>query len=356
MGVTTDISAIKGFVEKNDSRLIANMLNGLDFMNDPTIRVIRNLRNPTHLNKLTTQEGVRRLNTEIDSAKGKTKWTRRTITPKFGMKIFNVIPEELRESFMSEMLDPNAKEIPFANWVWQQEFARVAAELNDSIYNSEEPDTLAEFDSGATYSAGDYVYFNDIVYKANATTAAGESPTTTAAKWDDVDSQALLDGPAKIIADAITATDITPVTIGATDETTAYAGFKDQWDQIPEAQKNGGMIAYASYDEVQKLQENQNTKFGYAAGNANIDVEQGRPFLLRNSGGRLLVRPQTWMKDSSRIIMTKQNNLTFGTDQTSALNKVGKLVEHLHGYKAIMKFVIAFQIGDLEVFHCNDLA
>lgn len=354
MGVTTDITGIKGYVEKNDSRLIGQMLNSLDFMNEPTIRVIRNLRNPTHMNKMTTQKGVRKLNTTIDTAKGKTAWTRRTIDPRFGMKIFEIIPEEYRETFMSEMLDPNAKEIPFAAFVWGEEFARVAAELNDAIYLSEYAAAPDAFDPAETYAVGDLVYFTDIVFKCVTITTAGQTPVTHAAKWVDVDNEVLVDGPGTVIAKEITDSKIAPVTVGATSITTSYAGFKEQWDSIPEVHKNGGMIAYASFDEVQKLQENQNVKFGYAAGNAGIDVEQGKPFLLRNSGGRLLVKPQTWMKDSERVIMTKANNLTFGTDQTSALNKVGKMIETLHGYKSIMKFVIAFQIADLDPFYVND--
>jgi hypothetical protein len=198
------------------------------------------------------------------------------------------------------------------------------------------------------------VYFNDIVYRANATTTAGESPLTTAAKWDDADNEVLLDGPGTIISKEIAASKITPETIGALSETTAYAGWKTQWDGISEVKKKAGMVAYASFDEVQKLQENQNTKFGYAAGNAGIDVEQGKPFVMRNTGGRLTVRPQSWMAGSERIIMTVPNNIAFGTDQTSALNKVGKMVETLHGYKAIMKFVIACQIADLEELYLND--
>lgn len=42
------------------------------------------------------------------------------------------------------------------------------------------------FSTTATYASGDQVYFSGQMYDANATTSAGESPTTTASKWDVV--------------------------------------------------------------------------------------------------------------------------------------------------------------------------
>lgn len=43
------------------------------------------------------------------------------------------------------------------------------------------------FSSTATYSSGDQVYHSGQFYNANAATSAGESPTTTASKWDVVE-------------------------------------------------------------------------------------------------------------------------------------------------------------------------
>lgn len=44
--------------------------------------------------------------------------------------------------------------------------------------------TGSTFSSTATYASGDQVYHSGNLYDANATTAAGESPTTTSSKWD----------------------------------------------------------------------------------------------------------------------------------------------------------------------------
>lgn len=58
------------------------------------------------------------------------------------------------------------------------------------FYRKVKPELTGEkFDSSAVYASGDQVY--DLTqgdfYNANATTAAGESPTTTPAKWDKVE-------------------------------------------------------------------------------------------------------------------------------------------------------------------------
>lgn len=351
--ITQDIDAIRGYLKKNDKQLISQALNQLDVFNDKDIRVIRNLRNPTDLNKMTAQDGVRKLNTSIEDAKGKRKWTRRTITPRFGMKIFHVIPEELRETFMSEMLAPNATREPFAQWCWEQEFAKLAAEINDNFYYSEYADMPEGWDAARAYAIGEIVYHEKIAFECIAATAAGESPSSAAAKWQDVDNKILLDGFGTIIAKEILASKLTPTITDAFDETTAYDAFMEQWKPIPEAVKNKRLTAFVSMDTAQDLATNLNKKFGSGVGISNADIEEGQEFTLKGTGGRLRIKPRTWMNKSRRIIMTPPGNLTVGTDQVSDLNSAGKLVETLHGYKTISKFILAAEIADLEVLYVN---
>ncbi|AWW31850.1 hypothetical protein DN752_17880 [Echinicola strongylocentroti] len=352
----TDISAIKAYIHKWDKTLINQMLNGLDIMNDLT--VIRNVREPRDLYKMTVDSGARPLNLNIEHAKGGRKWTKRTLTPQRGMKIIRMIPEELRETFMSEMLDINAKEVPFANWVWAQEFAKLASEINDNFYFSKyHGDNVDAFDAGAVYSEGDLVYFNEIIYRMIdvADTTAGQSPETDPAKWEDVDNKVILDGPHEKIEYAIANEGLLTVGDGGTfDETTAYDYFHSMWAVVPEAHKNKGMVAEVSMDVAQDLAINVNSKFGSGQGIANSDIEEGKEFILKNTGGRLRVRPKTWMSNSRRVIMTMKGNMVLGTNQTSDSNKVGKVVENLHGYDAIVKWMLGFEFRDLEVLYVND--
>lgn len=358
--VTADISALSGYLKKYDKQLIGRMLNGLSFFNDPTLGAKRGLRTPEKLYKYTGSKGVRRLNTAIEDPKSKGSWSEREIVPRFAMKILKFVPDELKETFMSEMLAPNAKRIPFAEWVMNEEFKTLAAEINDNIYNAVYA-TVVDYSATATYTVGDHVLFGDdnIIYKCVTNTSEGESPSSAAAKWVDADAAVLLDGPGTLIASEISGSNLAAYAGGAFTNADAYDVIKGQWeDDVTEAHKNapGGMVAYVSYGAAEDIAQHQNTKFGSGKGIANADVEEGVPFYLKNTNKRLQVRPSLWMGNSRRIIITRPKNLVFGTDMTSDMNRIGKLIETLHGYNTVSKFALAFQIRDLEPLSVNDQA
>src|SRR4051812_45880045 len=115
---TQDITGIANYAGTWSKVLISQLLNSLDIVND--LKVIYNVKAPLNLSKLTVGKGIRPLDTSVTLAfnPGRT-WSKRTLKPRVGMKIFNIIPEELRDTWMSEMLDPNATDVPLADWVWQ---------------------------------------------------------------------------------------------------------------------------------------------------------------------------------------------------------------------------------------------
>lgn len=352
--VTANIDAIKGYLKKMDRQLIGRMLNELSFFKDPSLNVMRGLKTETILPKYTGAKGARRLNTTIDSPKGKGAWGVRTIVPRFGMKILSFVPDELKETYFSEFMDTNKKRIPFADWVMNEEMKTLAAEINDNIYNAVYA-TVEDWASGDTYTVGDHVMFQEVIYKCVTNTSAGESPLTASAKWEDADAAVLLDGPGTVIASEISGSNLAAYAGGVFDNTDAYDVIKGQWeDDVTEAHKNQGAIAYVSPGAAEDIAQHQNTKFGSGKGIANADVEEGQPFYLKNTNKRLMVVPSVWMGTSRRIIISPAKNLTFGTDQLSNLNSIGKVVETLHGYDTITKFTLAFQIRDLERVSVND--
>lgn len=359
---TSDISAIKGYIEKHDKQLIKEYLNGLDFIKDLASGVRRNVRTEVSLNKMTVGEGVRKLNTAIEEAKHKRTFTKRKLTPRHAMKIIDVDPEQQRETFMSEMMAPGATREPFAAWQWKQEFAKLASEINDNFYDSEYVADPEDYDAGTAYVAAnkDTVYFDHgdkrgpIVYLCIADAAAGESPATDPAKWQDIDASCIFDGLGTIIANEITATNLAAVATGAYDDTSAYGAFIQTWNALPEAHKNLRPTCYASFDAVQDLVTDINKTFGSGQGIGNADIEEGKEFILKQTGGRLKIKPCTWMKDSRRIIITPPKNLITGMDQVSDVNKVSKTIETLHGYKSVVKYMLTFQVADLAVLYVNN--
>ncbi len=354
----TDISAIKGYIQKNDKRLIGETMQSLDFIKDLT-GTIRNLRTERHFNRMTVDTGVRQYNSEIDKAKGGRKWSRRTITRRYGMKILSVKVQDERQTFQSEQMAPGAKREPFAAWKWGQDFAKIGEELNDNFYDNKYIGDIPDFDPALTYAIEDHVYYDDgkrgaIVYECISATNAGESPETHPAKWEDVDSVVLFDGPGTIIKEGLANSEFSAFSGGAYDELNAYDAYMDQWNALPEKRKNKRPTALASYDSVQDLVTQLNKKFGTGAGIKGEDIEQGREFVLKNTGGRLKIKPVTWMKNSRRIVMGDPKNLVPGIDMLSDMNKVSKVVETLHGYDAIVNFMLTFQIKDVQELHVNN--
>jgi len=157
-----------------------------------------------------------------------------------------------------------------------------------------------------------------------------------------------------VIKKAISTEGLLAVGTGTFNETDAYAYFKEMWGAVTEAHKNKGMVAHVSYDVQQDLAENINTLFGSGKGIGGVDIEEGNSFIMKNTGGRLKIVPHTWMGSSRRVIMTHPGNAVLGLNAASDSQKVGKVVETLHGYRAIVKFILAFQFRDLENLYVND--
>jgi hypothetical protein len=356
--VSANIDQIQGYLAKNSKALIGRTLNGLSFFQDQTLGRMFDLRNEVILPKYQGAKGARQLNTDIKDPKSKGAWSKRTIVPRYGMKILRFVPNDYLGTYFSEFVGVNDKKVPFEAFVMDQEMKTLAAEINDNIYYSKYLTADAYDVAKADYVIGNHVVFGDnsIVYKAIATPGTAESPLTHAAKWEDADASVMMDGPGTIVAEEIAATNLIPFAGGTFDQTDGYDYILEQWGIIPEARKNSdmGMVAYASFGAAQDIATQSNTKFGSGTHIANNDIEEGVPFYLKGTNKRLLVIPSLWMGTSRRIIITKRKVLHFGTDLISDMNSIGKVIEDIHGYSTVSKWVLNSQFSDLEVVYVNN--
>ena len=352
----SDVSALSAYAGTYAKQLVSTMLNSLDVVND--IKVIRNLRSDHTLTKISINAGIRPTNVNVTGATGSNRaFSERTISMKGGMKIFSIVPEELRSTFMSDMLDPKADQLPFSQYVWDAEFAKLGDEINESIYLADYNADASAWASGSTYSANDFVNFGEDIWEANATTSAAESPTTHPAKWDKRNAESITTGLGTIIATEVAASAITPVTTGAVSASTAYGDLQDVWRNLPIAMQKKSMnpTIYVSYDVFQKYLDNVETLFG----NGNIEEleeSKGGDVYLRKTAKRCKIVPCTWMGSSQRIIATPSENLVMGTNNLDDFNGIGKNVPTLHGFDAICKYMLGFQIQDLAAISVNDQA
>lgn len=351
----TDVDAIAKWAGKYDRTMIAQMLNGLDVFRD--LRVDRNVsRHGKLLPKFTAENGLRPLDVNVESngRKERTLGGRKLFVYD-AMKLFKIVPEELNESFLSDMIAPGAKDIPFAQWFWQREMEKLASEINDNFYNSEYHADAADYSAAATYTAGDYIKFtDDNYYKCVTNTSAGESPTSAAAKWTEVNSAVCFDGPAKIIADEITAANLTAITTGALSSSNAMDKIELMYAAMTEAHRNKGGIVRLSWDNYRNYVKHERSVFGNTA---TPDSADGRKF-IEGSGKKWEIKPASWMAGSGRVIFDVDgNNLRAGTNLVGDRPpSIGKIVPTVHGYLTSAKMLLGFQVADLECLYVNDQA
>lgn len=349
-----DITAIANYGGLNFNRLLGDMYLKSDITR--TMTPITNLTAPRTINKMSITNGLRQLNTAIESAKGRRSFVPRTITPRGAMKIVEVIPEQYRDTFLAEQLAEDAKDIPFAAFIWMKEAEKVVQEYLLAFYNNKYVAPTA-YSAATVYTAGQHILFDDVVYVCLSTTTAGQSPETTPAKWADDDANVLFDGPGTIVAAEITGGALVPVVTGAISSTNAVEKFKLMFNSQPqEVRDSGTLIIHCSYDHFQNYQEDYNTRYGSGQGIGGADLDTVSSIVLRGSAGRCRIQPCKWMGGSNRLIITPKTNLWFGYNNNPENVGLGTPVPTLHGFKTAMKTMSGFQFGDISLIGVNDQA
>jgi hypothetical protein len=350
----TELEAIAKWAGDNDKKIIAQVLNGLDFVND--MRVVRNVSgHGMLLPKMTVGKGIRPLDLAVEQPNATNRtFSGRKLFVYPAMKIIKMIPEEFRSSFADRGLDPTAKEIPLAEFVWKGEFDKISSEINDSSYMSDYNGDAPDLDTGDAHVVGDYRVFGEFrnIYKCVVNAAAGETPTTHPAKWSEQNASVISTGHGTIIANEITAANISPIVTGALDNTNALDKIELMYKDMTVAHRNLGGIFRVAPDTYRAYIEHEKAEFPNAA---NPDFGDGKKYVY-GSGKKWEIKEATWMGTSGRVIATQKDNLVFGTNLESNINKISNVVPTLHGYLAIVKWLQGFEISDLETLYVNDQA
>lgn len=353
MADKTTFDAIAKFIGQNDKKLIAQTLNGLDFVND--VRTMRNASlNGTLLPKMTVAKGIRNLNLNVETRSGSHRnWSGRKLLVYPGMKIIDIIPEEVYNTFLSDMMAPGVNKIPFAQWVWEKEFEKIASEINDNIHFSDYKGDAADFNGASVYNPGDYVTFGteEDIWKCITLTTAGQSPSTHPAKWQMVNESIISTGWDTIIKNEIAGSTLSPIITGALSTTNTVDKVELMFDEIDEPhRKLGGefKVSPIVYDYYLK---SERTKYAAAA-----TPEMGVGVKTVYGNPNWVVKKCNWMGTSKRIIATQKDNLVFGTNIITDATKAGKTIETLHGTKTVVKWIQGCEISDIETLYVNDQA
>jgi len=362
MAALTDISAISGYAGKYYQNIIRKILVKLNIATDVTL--LRNVTAPRQLWGFNVTEGLRPLDSNVeDTAKGNGEFYKRDIVPEIAMRIIKIIPEELRDTFFSEVLSENAKDLPseFAVYFWNQIAETVAAEINNNAYFGISAKSVAAFNPATVYTAGQKVRYTTTegqeYFEAVSTTTAGDTPISAPAKWKNINNKCLAKGFGTIIAEEITAGKLTNVTTtGLITSTNALDQIDGaMWAAVPDEVKDAGitfLMSRATYDKrVKKLRTLKESGSTFS----DSEFENSKTEII-DSEGRGKIKPVTWMKGSNRVIWTIDKNMVMGTNQLPGSNPFGHFVQGLQHYRTIMKVILCYQIADLRYFGVNDQA
>lgn len=156
----------------------------------------------------------------------------------------------------------------------------------------------------------------------------------------------LCNGWGKIIADEITATNITPVVTGAVTASNAVTQVELVADALPIWMKEEGYIVYCSHNIFEKYCKHYRTLNGF-----KFDPGVTGDYKLDNKNG--VLRPVAFMGASQRIVATVANNLVFGTNVEQVAQHPTR---HLNILKIRHMMPVGCEIQDLDAIAVNDQA
>jgi len=329
------------------------------------IRVIPGVKNKLIMPRLRIGKGLKPYTGTFASAPDQLKYSDRTLEVARAQRDLSIDPEKYRTSYLS-FLDTSVasagsnankeRQIPFAQFMWQEFMKENAEEIVEALYFGEGVDAFAAFNAGSTYAVGNLVKFAISVggvtemnyWKCTAITTAGQSPTTHPAKWQNVNHLAIFKGYKSIIASAIATEGFDQIaSTGALTVADAYDQFTEVYRLQIEQVKKGKtviMCSQNSYETLLDSIEENSTK--------NYELINGIAYLPKTNNN-CMIKPVSWLAGSNRLICTPANNLVVGTDQLSDMNQLTNIPQHYH-LETSLSFLMGTQIADLDVLTIND--
>lgn len=361
-----DLTAINNYFGQYYPQIIRTIYDGLTIAEDS--HVINNLTSKQNLWRYDATDGLRPVDTSIeDTNRSQGNFTLRSIEPNVFMKILKVIPEELRKTFLSEGLSPNAKDYPggFVQYFFEEQGKHAIAELNQNAYLGVDPSSVAAFNSGSAYAVGDKVTFvtseGKEYFECTAITTAGQTPITHPAKWKNINNRCLAKGYGTIIAEEIVAGSIAPISLGSLTDSNAFDKIDTEFYQsIPEVVRDNAdsITILMSKDNARKRRNALMTKY---PNSPEIMMKEGNTSgNIWGTDGRDKVKGVNWLRGSNRIIanvtVSGKKNLVMGVDRAPDVTNLNEFIKTLHGYKGILKGIVSYQIADPRYLFVNDLA
>jgi hypothetical protein len=293
-----DLSALSSNFVTFGGKIFSKNVNDFDAAM-PGIMVYKNVTKPIALPKLSAVgHPVPYASADNTSGNG-VAFTDRVLTVNQSKWDMDIDPEQFRNTYLSD-----GTEVPFYQFILDQVSKEYLASINDN----------------AAYLG---------VYDA-----AGTDASDMATGWGT------------LIAAAVTAGALVPVTTAAHSITNAVGNAELVAEGCPVWMKKKGFKVYCSYGFLEKYKKDYRTRYGF-----NFQPTQEGKYMLDGMKAELV--PASWLGTSSRLIATVDNNLVMGTN-TGDVSFPTSVRRNILELRALMP--IGFQISDFGAMIVNDLA
>ncbi len=369
-----DVTAITAFAANNQKALIASLFNGLDIAQD--VMVHPGVKNKIPMPKIKVGNGFRPFSATPEYKSGGITYTDRYLEVSVGKRELYIDIEAYRQTYLiwstSAGSDATKRDIPFAQFLWQQVILNLQREINDetAFYGFDKADAVA-YDIGDPYAVGDIVTFatatnnpNSVLdyYVCIATAAAGDTPDTDPDKWLYASARAVAIGIRERILAGIDDDEISPVSTGAITNGAgvAIAAHKELYRAWNAAYKRNGIITSCSYTDYELLLDDLGDKYKALKDDAS---EKGY-LVLPETEKKAIVKPATWLGSSRRLISgpvfwdganPKQMNIFMATDLLNDFNTVETQRDKWMLW-AGLKGCVGFNYQDSEAIKVGDQA
>lgn len=361
MSITTstiqpDVTAIADYAGDHVGDLFATIVNRMN-LEQQGITVIQNMQADGQLIKLSIGNGIRPYNggEQYESA---ISYSKRKLRMGSVKKEILIDTKKYKRTWLAkyQRVGANPPEIPFAEFTLNEAAKKFGSEiLGNLVFNGLHEDRFAEFDAAATYAVGDLIKVSeatgkDQFYICITITTAGQSPTTTPAKWTNMTSKAATDG-FKVLIDELIADSFAETTIGVINNTSifALASFRKlarSLDQAVWDDPDMKIYQYCSLTDFFLLQDDVEDKLAkYTVFDLTTNEPVQNAMYLPGTNNKVIVIAVNWLNGSRRILTTYEGNLHFGTNLMSDANEIATK-PNLWTLGLGMLMDLGFQIAD----------
>jgi plastocyanin len=356
--ISPDVSAIQKYAANTKVKLLRHFFNMFDIANDITLQP--NVKNSMPLPLLIINGKPRPYTGNHMPNAGDIGYSDRELTVGDFQRDFAIDPRLYKNTYLNQFRGAgegaNNNVIPFAQYTLETAIGNNAAILNNSTaFNGLGKTVFAVFNPASVYVAGNTVKFTGSdnephYFRANATTTAGQSPLTTAAKWDNVDELAICIGLGTHIKAARTGGAITNVaSTGAITSIDGYNQALAVYRKLPEPlrMQSKDIFLYASSDNVDKIEDSFGDNISkYTQADGSLTV-------LPRTNGVCKIKRASWMNGSNMMIASPKSNLFMGTDLLSDMNDINT-VPQVYRLDMGLTGLLGFQFSDAEAIATND--